>query len=543
MYRVLIVDDEQLERTALRLILGKIMPALQVIGEARNGDEAVELALNFKPDIILMDIKMPGRSGLEAAQDIIKVRPETEIIILSAFDYFDYAQKALHIGTMDYLLKPVRPIELKKVLDTCVNKIEARTRLLEENRKIRGQLSKLWPFIQSSFIYDLVNGNIFDEQDLKQRASILGIDLLPAMVMIIGIEKTDSLPESTNEFQNQLTRQKVFEVIQDVFRDCSSVLITPIMAEKLVLLIPSVCKNTAETHNNFCRRKGEAIIRQLSEYDISISIGVGRCYEDLLMIRQSYLEALENQRGSSFAGGNEIVTCFNCETRGCQQSFEYQYLRESELFNSICAGDWERLTRTIDLMWKNIRKSTLGEELQKASALELLVILYRAVVTSTDTTQPMAVLSLNNIKNLMDSNNIDQLGRTFYEAVNEIIDVIKEKKDVMASIVKKTQNYINANYSSEISLEDAARHVHVSPCYLSRIFSKEVGLPFKKYLINTKLNYAKKLLLSTYKPVSEIASDVGYHDTSYFCRVFKQNQGLSPNEYRAINKSKSRLAY
>lgn len=538
MYSVLIVDDEKLERTALRLIIEKTMPAFQVIGEARNGNEAVDLAIGLRPDIILMDIKMPGRSGLEAAEEIIKAHPEARVIVLSAFDYFDYAQKALHVGTVGYLLKPVRPRELKKVLDACIGKMEERARLLEENRRIREQLSELWPYIQSSFIYDLVNGNISSEQELKQRASILGIDLFPALVMVLGIEKTGTVAESTNEFENQLTRQRVYGVIQDVFRDCSSVLVTPVMAEKFVLLIPSVCKNGAETFYSFCHRKGKAIIRQLSENGISISIGAGRCYEDALKIRKSYLEALENQRGSSFAGGNEIFTCFNCSSTACQQLCEDHYLKGSELFDLIGAGDWEGLARAIDLTWENIRNSNLGEELQKATALELLVILYRVVATSTFATQPMAVLSLNNIRNLMDSNNISQLGESFRAAVNEIIDVIKGKKDIAASIVRVTQNYIRENYSREITLEDAARHVHVSPCYLSRIFSKEAGLSFKKYLTNTKLNYAKKLLLLTYKPVSEIAFDAGYRDVSYFCRVFKQSQGLSPNEYRAAYRSR-----
>ncbi len=533
MYSVMIVDDEYLERKAIRAMVEKNMPRLEVVGEGQNGDEAVELAVDLQPHIILMDIKMPGRSGLEAAREITEHYPDTRIIILTAFDYFEYAHQALHIGIVDYLLKPVRPSALQKVLDACVSDLDAKIKMLDENKKIRKQLSKMWPYIQSSFIFDLINGNIVEEQELKQSASILDLDLFPSVVMVIGVEKPETATRSLPGLQHQLNRQKVFEVAQDVFNDCASVLITPVLEDKIVLLLPCNNKDNIEAQYNFYHRKAEKILRRLSGSDISVSIGVGRFYEDIFMIRRSYLEALENQQASSFAGENEIVSCLNCDSAAqCQQFCKYQDLNESELVYLICAGDWEGVTKLLDPLWDAICKSNAGEELQKALVLELLVVIYRAVMSGPD---KMAIFGLSYIKELLDSDTIDQLGEGFYAAVKEMMETVKKNDKVTSSMVKAVQNYINDNYPHEVSLKDAARHVHVSPCYLSRIFSKQVGLPFKKYLIDVRLNSAKKLLLTTNKPVGEIAFDVGYNDVSYFCRTFKQHQGLSPNNYRANN--------
>lgn len=126
MYKLLIADDEQLERRALRHIVKQYLPELEVVGEARNGDESVELVREHEPQIILMDIKMPGKSGLEAAKEIKQSYPNTNIIILTAFDYFDYAKTALQVGAVDYLLKPIRPQELSKVLQKCIDDLNSR---------------------------------------------------------------------------------------------------------------------------------------------------------------------------------------------------------------------------------------------------------------------------------------------------------------------------------------------------------------------------------------------------------------------------------
>jgi two-component system response regulator YesN len=202
-------------------------------------------------------------------------------------------------------------------------------------------------------------------------------------------------------------------------------------------------------------------------------------------------------------------------------------------------GDWDGTARVLEFLWKNIRDSNLEEQLQKACALELLIVLYRAAVTSEADTQPMAVLSLSRIRRLMESNTAEELGNCFYMAVHEIMDAIKMgRTDSAAQAVHMTKSFIDNNLSSDIKLDDVARHVHMSPCYLSRIFSREVGVPFKKYMVKAKLAHARKLLLSTAKSISEIATEVGYQDTSYFCKIFRQDEGLSPNEYRIKHRPK-----
>ena len=123
MYKLMIIDDEPLERFALRKIIGNKYFNISIVEDAKDGTEAVERAKIYRPNIILMDIRMPEISGLEAQKRIIKVLPNVKTIILSAYDEFEYAQEAIKYGVVDYLLKPVKPEDLIKSIDLVIESL------------------------------------------------------------------------------------------------------------------------------------------------------------------------------------------------------------------------------------------------------------------------------------------------------------------------------------------------------------------------------------------------------------------------------------
>jgi YesN/AraC family two-component response regulator len=121
---VLIADDEDLSRYALRKMVSALAPSLVVVAEAENGREAVSLAERFGPDLVLMDIRMPGLDGLAAAETILALKPLTRIVITSAHDDFAYAQKAVNLRLSGYLLKPVREEDFLAVVAPLLATLE-----------------------------------------------------------------------------------------------------------------------------------------------------------------------------------------------------------------------------------------------------------------------------------------------------------------------------------------------------------------------------------------------------------------------------------
>lgn len=124
MYKLMIVEDEPLERLALRKIIQRMYFNIDILQDAKNGTEAIEIAKLYQPDIILMDIRMPETTGLEAQKRIIKFLSHVKTIILTAYSEFSYAQEAIQHGVIDYLLKPVKPEDLKKSIDKAIENLE-----------------------------------------------------------------------------------------------------------------------------------------------------------------------------------------------------------------------------------------------------------------------------------------------------------------------------------------------------------------------------------------------------------------------------------
>lgn len=124
MYKILLVDDEILEREVLKIMLGKLKNEVTVVGEAENGREAIELNMKLNPDIIFMDVKMPGIDGIKASEIIKRQNENKVIIMLTAYDDFDLIHKALTLGVNDYILKPVKGEKLLEVLRIQIDNLK-----------------------------------------------------------------------------------------------------------------------------------------------------------------------------------------------------------------------------------------------------------------------------------------------------------------------------------------------------------------------------------------------------------------------------------
>jgi len=145
MYKLMIVEDEPLERQALRVILQRNFFNIEIKTDSTNGDEAILNAKIFRPDIILMDIKMPEKTGLDAQKEIINFLPNVKTIIMTAYEKFEYAQKSIKYGAMDYLLKPVRPVDLRASVEKAIksiDKIDSQNIISLKSQEVSGDVIK-----------------------------------------------------------------------------------------------------------------------------------------------------------------------------------------------------------------------------------------------------------------------------------------------------------------------------------------------------------------------------------------------------------------
>lgn len=171
MYRLLVADDEELERNAIRHVVNSSCPRIGEIFEASNGVEAVEIFCDVRPDIVFCDIKMPGKSGLEAVAEIKRISPDQCVVIVTAYDYFNYAREALSLGVDEYLLKPANDEAVISLVDRLVSVLDARDSSRKNMEEKDRKLELLTGFFRNGYLSALLDPSV-DESNLGEYESV-----------------------------------------------------------------------------------------------------------------------------------------------------------------------------------------------------------------------------------------------------------------------------------------------------------------------------------------------------------------------------------
>ncbi|MDU2065730.1 MAG: response regulator [Sporomusaceae bacterium] len=536
MDKLLIVDDEKLERKALTFIIEKHCPNIQIIAEAGDGASACELAALHKPDIVLMDIRMPGMNGLDAAKQIHEQLPDTCIVILTAFDEFSYAKAALKIGAVEYLLKPVRPDDIIATLGTVSRKISAvRAKKIEEEQ-LRASVTAALPFIQMSFVYDLISGSICDKETLRERYRFLGVPVDPSVALVADIDNFRQITRQGTELERQVIKQKVHHYIKQLLG--SDVLVTPLGSDNFIILLSFVESN--ETMIEKLAREKAALIRDsiATDLNLSVTIGIGNYYKEICEIHKSYVEAVAAKRQRFYFGDNQIIHIKDIPhlTEGPLQ-YPFQY--ERVLLEQIRCGDRTKAQEALGLLLNEIFSKHASIEIVKACVLELIIVTSRAAVEGGASLEKLTLLNFNYLDQLQECTNKQQVEEWLHDLLDKLVDnMLDNRASMNVRVIHKACEYIVRNYHKNISLEEVAQTVHLSPFYFSRLFKQERGYNFVDFLTKVRIDKAKKMLQNSDYTAVRIATEVGYKDASYFSRVFRQAVEMTPNQYRHAVRSR-----
>lgn len=156
MIRVMIVDDEKIVIESLQFIIEKNFNNLEIVATARSGREAIEKAEHIVPDIVFMDIKMPGINGIEAMKEIKSRHKSAVFIVLTAFDHFDFAKESIKLGVFEYLLKPVSRTKVIEVIQKAVEAIKVERKKRQVELELKEKLETVLPILEHGFIYAMI---------------------------------------------------------------------------------------------------------------------------------------------------------------------------------------------------------------------------------------------------------------------------------------------------------------------------------------------------------------------------------------------------
>lgn len=539
MYTLLIADDEQLERQALRFIIEKNCPDIEVIAETGDGKSAVSVAAQAKPDIVLMDIRMPELNGLRASRAIRTILPNTAIIILTAFDEFSYVKEALSIGAIDYMLKPLRPQDLMDTLFAVAEKISKRKLKEHEEAELRKNVEQALPLIKNSFIQDLISGKVTDIANFRDRAGFFGIKADSGVILVANIDHFRKITRSASELERQVVKQRVYQQVCEIVG--KETLVVPFGGDEIIILMGYEGDIDQKQVELQVRETARKIRDGIIELGISLTIGIGRYYNDPLQFHKSYLEAVSAEQQKIYIGDNQIIHIDDVPHLSTI-TFCYPFNYERNLLDKVRCGERQQAKEILRQLLNEIFAAKASMEMVRACVLELLIVLSRAAVEGGASLEKLTLLNFKCINQLTGCGDREAVRWWILDMLDQYMDnMLENRGSINIRLINKACAYITENFHKSISLEEVAQTVHLSPYYFSRLFKAGKGCNFVDFLTKVRIDKAKILLQNPEQTVVRVAAEAGYQDASYFCRVFRQEVGVTPNQYRTQIKSANLL--
>ena len=531
MYKVLIADDEKIIRNGLMGIVDWNELGFEIIGEAATGRDALDKLINLKPDLIMLDIRMPGLTGLEVMKAACENGFSGKAVILSGFSDFEYAQEAIEYGVRSYLTKPVDVDALTEILNTVREELDK----AEEDRKKRGQY---FSRAKASIFEELLTGKL--ELETEADKEQLGLSKGPFRVVLT--EKFSLNSEDKEYSLSELLRVSrdsgdIFEEIQIqggwntlIFKGRHGLDKLSSALEKFDKEYPPEKNSPLDTIFFACGPAVEDAECLQDSYEAAKYYMENRFFCDegqhyISLDHQPY--GVEIRAGEIMDGEEHEVT----EDMSVEAVRERLLVPYAELFvEAVQTFNRNRIAEGL----RNLQEQLYISRLTVSETKKLLVDLYLKIKEKI-----IVVFNKTDIPFKADSEIIDFMINSFY--LYEIIQGISEQLDMMMtsigyssrdSIIDDVVFYIEHNYAFNITLENLAPLFGYNSSYLGKIFSKRLGVNFNTYLDKVRIEHSKELLLSGKTQVYKVAEMVGYKNVDYFHIKFKKYVGISPAEYR-----------
>ncbi len=513
----MLVDDEPIEREGLRLMLNRNRSNFEVVAEARNGKQAVELASTHKPDLIFMDIKMPEFDGLEAARRILPEHPNTKVIMVSAFDTFEYAREAMKYGIKEYLLKPSKVSEVLEAFDRMVDEIESEKQTVFESKQINHRLERVSSFIEMEFIVSLIMDHVheFDQEDWDEW---IDLEHKKGFIAVFSFE-SDRLQPAREE------KSRWYRILKQALREQSlQSLMGPLTGFQVpvLVLLTDEEKTDDETRQKFARTIIHYVQKHLKQ--CRLYAGVGMVVSDVKQFSNSYKEAIYALE-LVHSHPSAVYMTYNERLKQKRKEF-IPFEVEKELVEAVKKGDIQKGLQMFESYFQSIQQASDYQERLIQKAMEDFFIVLTRSMKELGFDEEIQV----RLGKLDTSMQIKEAAKAHLLLITERIG--EWRANGMRALLLKAKEYIDNNYRKSISLEEVAEQIGISSYYLSKLFKDRFQVTFIDYLKNTRLQKAKELLLDGSMPLKEIALTIGYKDPNYFSRFFKKETGISPRDYR-----------
>lgn len=520
MYKLLIVDDEALEREAIKYIVSNSKLEIGEIREAANGQEAVAVAAEFSPDIITLDIRMPGLNGIEAGRIIKGYNPDMKIIFVTAYESFEYAHEAIKIGVEDFIVKPASDERTIGILGECIRELEKERDRREQKKKMEMKITQISGYLENEYVSSVVNGEI-DEQQAEDYLKFMMDEFKEGFGAVIEIDILDEI--NLSHLHKNMIKKRFNKKLSKLLERNMKFMVNQVKNTIFILVF-----GYQKEHRTMVRRLMEDKIQMAADdfkdqLNAVVYYGLGECYDQISLLWKSFSQA-------KVAARNMLLDMSDLIDAKDFRGIDLE-LHENDLCSAILKENEEEAINQADHILDFIVFATNDINASRLKLYEFFTLLNRYLSRDYQIKHAIPEYLFDDLKNI---GTRGEAKHYVHKYLLEVIETLKRQHNDKEPLLEdKIVNYIESHLGEGISLEDAAGEIGFSTYYFGKVFKKTFKMTFTEYLTNARIKKAKHYLRDESITVKDVTYRVGYMDPNYFTRVFKKYEGVTPTEYRA----------
>ncbi|WP_019635903.1 helix-turn-helix domain-containing protein [Paenibacillus fonticola] len=519
MYRAMLVDDENFDLVGMQKLIPWSSLEIDVVYSTSSSLAALDYVHNHEIDILITDIKMPVMSGIELARLALEVNPQLKTVFISGYQNFDFAKQALQLKADGYILKPIDDNEIISTLQEVVAGLSVRLHEKSDNALLND-----FDFIRNDFLLHLLEGTI-DEITLAAFLRKYPMDLPSGKAHAVIVEIDDVINKRGGSGEQE-DLHHIYELLEAYIsaRQLGHICrLTPNRLGIIYLADPSSLQVELE-----------GLLAEIrAKTDCTATVAYGRLADVNTELPVSYREAVYFISCKMFFGKDRVID------PGEARQFSIKSTKDvntslDELFQAITSYELVAICDVLEELFESVKK--FAEPVKVYHFSRHLIARFEGYLKASGRNVPASAMegwseeSLAYVEKFETIEEIKSWLRRRAFELSEMLHMSKQKSSW--KLLSQIEFYVRTHLSRDITLKETAAHFAYSPNHFGVLFKEQTGMSFNDFVVQERMERAKKLLQSPSLKVYEVAEEVGYRSLTYFSRTFREMFGITPGEYR-----------
>jgi two-component system response regulator YesN len=507
MTRILVADDERPVVDGIsHLVRRDLSTEFEIVGSASSGREAVEKAVLLAPDLVLMDVRMPGLSGMDAVRELRSRGSRVSVILITAYERFDIAREAVELGVLDYLLKPVSKDSLARSLRAALAFLERKAEAQRREIEGREKTESMRGLAETAFLQSLMLGER-SEAEMERYRAVLGIPEAFGLAVAVAIVPPAGVVDPEAE------AAALYEALKLSLRYKTRAIVGLLTKGLCALFLPLRDEREAAQAVDALR----AVIESSHGADLArgrLKLGCGKA-RPFAEAFASWSEALADLLGASCPRGPGLS----------EASFD----DDATFLEALASASPERASLALERILFSLR----GRDFPSASERHRVASLFGEAVRELRRRGALSgpaaaeAMDLSDILSATNATELEFASRSRFSSLAAASLAGPRRTTALDAAIQR----IKEDFGRPLTLDLVAGELGISSAKLSRLFVEGTGKGFSDFLIEYRIERAKEMLLEPEAAIKQVSAACGYPDPNYFSRLFKKVTGVTPSAF------------